>query len=180
MLCSDDPQVVDVARHLSTQAREPLPYYHHETVGYNYRLSNVLAGIGLAQLEVLPDRVRAKRDLFLYYRRELGDLPGLTFMPMAEYGEPTCWLSTLLVDPQRFGMDCESLRQALERENLEARRVWKPMHCQPTFAGCRYRGGAVAEQIFAQGISLPSGTAMDSQDRQRVVQAVRAAHELID
>ncbi len=179
MLCSDDQRVIDQARYLSTQAREPLPYYHHEVVGYNYRLSNVLAGIGLAQLDVLPERVRVKRELFDFYRRELDDLPGLTFMPVAKYGEPNCWLSTMLVEPVEFGMDCEALRQAMERENLEARRVWKPMHCQPTFVGCRYRGGAVAEQIFAQGISLPSGTAMDNADRQRVVRAIRAAHRAV-
>ncbi len=175
MLCSDDPQVIERARYLSTQAREPLPYYHHESIGYNYRLSNVLAGIGLAQLDVLSERVRVKRELFEYYQQELGELPGLTFMPKADYGEPNYWLSTMLVDSDKFGMDCESLRQALELENLEARRVWKPMHCQPIFAGCRYRGGRVSEQIFEQGISLPSGTAMDGNDRRRVVDAIRAA-----
>jgi pyridoxal phosphate-dependent aminotransferase EpsN len=98
-------------------------------------------------------------------------------MPVADYGEPNCWLATMLVDPDQFGMDCEALRQALERENLEARRVWKPMHRQPVFAGCRFRGGRVSDQIFAQGISLPSGTAMDDVDRRRVVNAVRAAHQ---
>jgi dTDP-4-amino-4,6-dideoxygalactose transaminase len=176
MLCSNDESVVEQARYLSTQSRQPLPYYHHTDIGYNYRMSNILAAVGLAQLEVLPQRVEAKRKLFAGYRAALADIPGLSFMPEADYGEPNCWLSTMLVDPQKFGATCEELRQAMEAENVEARRVWKPMHCQPVFAGCRVRGGAVSEQIFDQGISLPSGTAMTEDDCQRVVDVIRQTH----
>jgi pyridoxal phosphate-dependent aminotransferase EpsN len=97
-------------------------------------------------------------------------------MPIADFGEPNCWLSTLLVDPDEFGMDCEMLRQSLEAENLEARRVWKPMHRQPVYQNYRCRGGKVAEKIFEQGLSLPSGTAMSDEDLNRVITAVRSAH----
>ncbi len=177
MLCSNDPQLVEQARFFSTQAREPLPYYQHETYGYNYRMSNVLAAIGIAQLEVLDERVQARKDLFHYYRRELADLPGISFMPIAEFGEPNYWLSSFLVDPTAFGATCEDLRQALEAENIEARRVWQPLHRQPVFANCRCRGGAVADQIFAQGLCLPSGSAMTSADRRRVTDAVLSFHQ---
>lgn len=174
MLCSDDQQVVEQARFLSTQAREPVPYYEHKTHGYNYRLSNVLAAIGLAQLEVLDERVAIRRELFRYYQSQLADLPGVTFMPEADYGEPNYWLTSVLIDPDEFGASCEDARQAMEEHNIEARRVWKPMHQQPAFESCRCRGGTVAEKIFAQGLSLPSGTALSNDDKTRIVRAFRA------
>ncbi len=169
MFCSNDGKMADSIRYFSTQARQPETYYHHTDVGYNYRLSNLLAAVGIAQLEVLPDRVAAKRRLFDTYRTALADLPGLRWMPEASFGTPTCWLSTLLVDPDRFGVSCEELRVAMESQNIEARRVWQPMHRQPVFSGCRHRGGAVSERIFQQGISLPSGTSMTPGDVERVV-----------
>ena len=179
MLCSDDEQVVEQARFLSTQARDPAAYYEHSTIGYNYRMSNVLAAIGLAQLDVLPQRVAAKKELFEFFQTHLADLPGISFMPVAEFGQPNYWLTSILVEPDEFGMDCEQLRQLMESRNLEARRVWKPMHCQPVFAGCRSRGGKVAEEIFAKGLSLPSGTAMTEEDRMRIVDAIRTAHRSV-
>ncbi len=176
MLCSADAALIERARFLATQARDDAPYYEHSTHGYNYRLSNVLAAIGLAQLEVLDDRVARRKQIFERYQAELGELPGVTFMPIADYGTPNYWLTSLLIEPNLFGIDCETVRQRLERENIESRRVWKPMHLQPLFAGCRCRGGEISERIFALGLNLPSGSAMTTADQQRVIDAVRAAH----
>jgi len=172
MLCSDDEALIENARFLATQARDPLPYYEHSTYGYNYRLSNVLAAIGLGQLEVLDEWVRARRHNFAEYQSGLGGLPGISFAPKADYGEPNCWLTTILVDPEKFGASNEGIRAHLEKENIESRRVWKPMHQQPVFEGCRYRGGAVAEQIFATGLCLPSGSALTDADLARVIEAI--------
>jgi pyridoxal phosphate-dependent aminotransferase EpsN len=170
MLCSNDEQLIEHARFLSTQARQPgVPHYEHETYGYNYRMSNVLAAIGLAQLEALDDRVAIRHSIFDFYKSHLGDLPGVSFMPEAEFGEPNYWLTSLLIDPDQFGITCEDVRQTMEKSNIEARRVWKPMHQQPTFADCRSVGGAVSEKLFARGLSLPSGTAMTDGDKQRIV-----------
>lgn len=173
MICSDDGQLAENARFLATQARDPAPYYLHTQIGFNYRLSNVLAAVGLGQLEVLDQRVAARRRIRDYYAKHLGVLDGISMMPEASYGKSNCWITTILVDPERFGATCEDLRQVLESQNIEARRVWLPMHAQPAFSGCRYRGGEVADQIFRRGLCLPSGSAMTDEDLQRVVQAVR-------
>jgi pyridoxal phosphate-dependent aminotransferase EpsN len=173
MLASDDEQAIEHVRHLSTQAREPGPFYLHSEIGFNYRLSNVCAAIGLGQLEVLDERVARRKEINQFYRRHLGELPGISFMPIADYGEPNYWLTVIVVDPRQFGVDCEAVRLALEELNIESRRVWVPLHLQKAFAGCRYRGGKVAEQILAAGLCLPSGTAMSQRDLQRVVDCVR-------
>ncbi len=177
MLCSDDRDLIDRARFLSQQARDPAPHYEHSTVGYNYRMSNVLAAIGRGQLRALEDRVRRKREIFDGYRAALGDLPGVAFMPEAAYGRGTRWLTVALLDPGACGAKPEAVRLALEAENIEARPVWKPMHRQPVFAGCRLRGGAVADDLFARGLCLPSGTAMTDEDLARTVRVVRGAME---
>ncbi len=177
MLCSDDRDLIDRARFLSQQARDPAPHYEHSTVGYNYRMSNVLAAIGRGQLRALEDRVRRKREIFDGYRAALGDLPGFAFMPEAAYGRGTRWLTVALLDPGACGAKPEAVRLALEAENIEARPVWKPMHRQPVFAGCRIRGGAVADDLFARGLCLPSGTAMTDEDLARTVRVVRGAME---
>ena len=173
MLCSDDAALVEQARYLATQAREPVPHYEHHTHGYNYRLSNVLAAIGIAQLEVLDQRVAARRRIRESYREQLGGLPGISLMPEASYGESNAWLTTILVEPSEFGADSEALRQELERHNIESRRVWKPLHCQPAFTGTRCRGGSVAEWIFARGLNLPSGSALTDTDIDRICGIVR-------
>jgi pyridoxal phosphate-dependent aminotransferase EpsN len=172
MLVSEDKSLVDHAVKLATQARDPAPHYEHSEVGYNYRLSNVLAGIGRGQLRVLEDRVRARRRNFDYYARHLGTLPGIRFMPEAPWGRHTRWLTTLTIDPAQFGVDRETLRVALERENIEARPVWKPMHLQPVFRGCQCVGGAVAEELFDKGLCLPSGSNLTEQDLERVVSII--------
>ena len=176
MLVSDDKALVDHAVKLATQARDPAPHYEHSEVGYNYRLSNVLAGIGRGQLRVLEDRVAARRRNFDYYARRLGKLPGLEFMPEAPWGRHTRWLTTLTIDPREFGVDREAVRVALERENIEARPVWKPMHLQPVFRGCEAVGGAVAEGLFERGLCLPSGSNLTEHDLDRVAGIVERVH----
>jgi dTDP-4-amino-4,6-dideoxygalactose transaminase len=173
MLVSDDHELVRQAKFLATQARDHEEYYQHSQMGYNYRLSNVLAALGRSQLRVLDDRVTARRRTFARYQSLLGDLPGLTFMPEASFGRASRWLVCVLFDPAVFGMDHESVRMALNEENIESRSVWKPMHMQPLFAGCECVGGKVAEQLFAQGLCLPSGSNLPDMDLERVVAVLR-------
>ncbi|OGP59721.1 MAG: pyridoxal phosphate-dependent aminotransferase [Deltaproteobacteria bacterium RBG_13_61_14] len=174
MLVSDEGDLIARARFLATQARDPAPHYEHSVIGYNYRLSNVLAGIGRGQLGVLDQRVEEKRRIFDFYRQAFQEEPGIEFMPEASYGRSTRWLTCILVDPEKFGADREDVRVHLDRNNIEARPLWKPMHLQPVFAGCRCRGGAVAEDLFARGLCLPSGTNLTREDLARVAQAVLA------
>lgn len=175
MLTTNDTRLADHARFLATQARDPAPYYLHSQVGYNYRLSNISAAIGLGQLDVLDERVAARRRHFSYYQQHLSELPGVAFMPQAHYGQSNCWLTAVQIDPKVFGADCEQVRQQMEAANIEARRIWKPLHTQPVFVGCRYRGGRVAEDIFDTALCLPSGSAMTEDDLQRVIAVMRAA-----
>jgi pyridoxal phosphate-dependent aminotransferase EpsN len=174
MLVSDDDTLIAHALKLSTQAREPAPHYEHTEIGYNYRMSNILAAIGRGQLSVLEDRVQARRRNFEFYKRELGEIPGLEFAPEAPWGRHTRWLTTLTIDPGAFGADREAVRLALERQNIEARPVWKPMHQQPVFAGCEAIGGDVAADLFARGLCLPSGSNLADADLERVCAGVRA------
>lgn len=174
-LCSNDTVLIENARSLATQARDPVPHYEHSQIGFNYRLSNVLAAVGLAQLEVLDQRVEAKTNILNFYRQRLGCLPGITFMPEPHFVTPNCWLSTIQIDEQLFGINCEALRLRLEKENIESRRVWKPLHQQPAFHGCRVRGGAVADELFSTGLSLPSGSAMTPEDLERVATTVESS-----
>ncbi len=173
MLASHDERLIAHARKLSQQAREPAPHYEHAEIGYNYRLSNILAAIGRGQLRVLDERVAAKRRIFDQYRQLLGDLPGITFMPESPHGRCNRWLTVILIDPAEFGATPEQVRLALEAENIEARPIWKPMHLQPVFQGCRIRGGAVSEHLFRTGLCLPSGTAMVDSDLERVAGIIR-------
>lgn len=176
MLVSDDAEFITHARKLATQARDPAPHYQHSEIGYNYRLSNVLAGIGRAQLQALEDRVQARRQNCAFYQQTLGDLPGISFMPEAPWGRHTRWLTVIMVDPDVFGNDRESIRLALEAANIEARPVWKPMHLQPVFAHCEAIGGSVAEEFFTYGLCLPSGSSLTDGDRSRIAEVVRSLH----
>ncbi len=173
MLVSGDADLVARARFLATQARDPAPHYQHSVLGFNYRLSNVLAAIGRGQLRVLPERIAARRRNFEYYREVLGGLPGVSFMPHAPYGRPNYWLTCITIRPEEFGATREDVRRALEAENIEARPVWKPLHLQPVFAGCRVRGGAVAEAVFESGLCLPSGSSLTLEDLQRICGMIR-------
>lgn len=177
MLVSRDHELVERARNLSAQARDPAPHYQHSAIGYNYRLSNLLAAVGRVQLRVLDERVAARRRIFSYYQRALGKLPGLDFMPESAWGMHNRWLSTLTVRPDVFGADAEGIRTALERANIEARPVWKPLHQQPVFRDCERFGGEVAEDLFARGLCLPSGSALGTHELERVVTAIRKVHE---
>ncbi len=174
MLVSADAALIEHARKLAQQARDPAPHYEHSEIGYNYRLSNVLAAIGRGQLQVLAERVRRRREICEAYRQALGDLPGVAFMPEAPWGRATRWLTVITVDPAQFGATREQIRLALEKENIESRPLWKPMHLQPVFRDCEAVGGAVAEDLFGQGLCLPSGSSMTREDQGRVVAAVRA------
>lgn len=173
MLVSADAALVAKARFLATQARDAAPHYQHSEVGFNYRLSNVLAGIGRGQLRVLADRVNARRANTAFYQKALGDLPGLAFMPEAPWGRCTRWLTCITIDPAAAGTDREKVRLALADEAIEARPVWKPMHLQPVFAGAPVHGGAVAEDLFDRGLCLPSGSNLTATDLERVVAVVR-------
>jgi len=173
-LTSADEKLIQRARYLSTQAREPVVHYEHKEVGYNYRMSNILAAIGRAQLSVLADRVARRRQIFQQYVDGLGDLPGISFMPEASYGRHSRWLSVILIDAAQFGADYEAVRLALEGHNIESRPVWKPMHRQPVFSGARTIGGAVADSFYARGLCLPSGTGMSQSDQDRVIAIVRS------
>jgi dTDP-4-amino-4,6-dideoxygalactose transaminase len=173
MLASDDKALIDQARFLSQQARDPAPHYEHSELGYNYRMSNILAAIGRGQLKVLDERVKRKRKIFRTYSEMLSDLPGIEFMPEAPYGECTRWLTVILITPEEFGADRETVRLALEVENIESRPLWKPMHMQPVFKGCRVRGGSVSEDLFNRGLCLPSGTAMTETDLERIIAVIR-------
>jgi pyridoxal phosphate-dependent aminotransferase EpsN len=172
-LVSHDGEAIRKARFLATQARDPAPHYEHSTVGYNYRLSNILAAIGRGQLAVLEHRVAARRRNFAAYAEALSDLPGLEFMPEAAYGTSTRWLTCLTIDPEAFGADREVVRLALEADDIEARPVWKPMHAQPLFAGCRFRGNGVGSRLFERGLCLPSGSDLTDSERGRVIAIVR-------
>jgi dTDP-4-amino-4,6-dideoxygalactose transaminase len=173
MFASDDQALTERARFLSQQARDSAPHYEHSEIGYNYRMSNILAAIGRGQLRVLEERIARKREVFDLYKEALDDFPGLEFMPEAPYGKCTRWLSVVLITPEEFGTDREAVRVALENENIESRPLWKPMHMQPVFKGHKTVGGAVSEDLFKRGLCLPSGTQMSDADLGRVVEVIR-------
>ncbi|MBK8047812.1 MAG: DegT/DnrJ/EryC1/StrS family aminotransferase [Anaerolineales bacterium] len=173
MLVSADAQLIAHARKLATQARDPAPHYQHSEVGYNYRLSNVLAAIGRGQIRVLEERVATRRHHFETYHRALHALPGVDFMPEAAFGRSSRWLTVVTFDPKESGVDRELVRLALEAKNIESRPVWKPMHLQPVFATCECAGGSVGEHLFEHGLCLPSGSNMTQQDLHRVVDTIR-------
>ena len=173
-LASAHEKLIERARYLSTQAREPVVHYEHQEVGYNYRLSNILAAIGRAQLSVLADRVARRREIFQRYVEGLGELPGISFMPEAPYGRHSRWLSVIRINGAQFGADFETVRLALESQNIESRPVWKPMHLQPVFTSARTIGRAVADSLYARGLCLPSGSNMSQSDQDRVIEIVRS------
>lgn len=172
MLVSDDDQLIAKAKFLATQARDPAPHYQHSEIGYNYRLSNVLAGIGRGQLQVLKDRVAARRRNFQIYHQALNNIPGIEFMPEAKFGISTRWLTCLTIDPDKFGVDREYIRLKLAAQQIETRPVWKPLHIQPVFADYECIRGEVAEDLFARGLCLPSGSNLTDQDLERVINAI--------
>ncbi|MEI4801776.1 DegT/DnrJ/EryC1/StrS family aminotransferase [Bacillus sp. NPDC077411] len=177
MLVSDDVEALKKARFFATQARDVAPHYQHSEMGYNYRMSNILAGIGRAQLEVLEDRVKARRLIFARYYQELSSIPGFYFMPELENTQSNRWLTALTIDEKETGISIQSLLEALAEENIEARPVWKPLHMQPLFEGMKYYSHSendhVAEQLFKTGICLPSSSNMTEIEQQRVIQCIK-------
>ena len=174
LVCPSVPWAEKV-RFWSQQARDPGPAYQHSELGYNYRMSNVLAGIGRGQLKVLGLRVRQRREIAFRYHRAFADLAGISLMPQAPYGLHTNWLSCFLIEEKRLGCTRDELIQALARANIESRPVWKPMHLQPLYAGCETFGGSVAEALFRRGICLPSSSSLTLEEQLRVVNTVREA-----
>ncbi len=172
ILASDDADLIEYARFLSTQAKEDEPHFEHREIGYNYRMSNLVAAVGLGQLEVLKDRVKRKREIFEFYAAAFAGVEGIELMPEADYGVCNRWLTVALFDSDVFGCNREAVRLKLESENIESRPLWKPMHQQPVFEGRRVVGGKVAEALFETGLCLPSGTAMSDSDLHRVVKTI--------
>ncbi|MDR0653267.1 MAG: DegT/DnrJ/EryC1/StrS family aminotransferase [Synergistaceae bacterium] len=176
MLLSDDAEAMERARFLSAQARDPAPWYQHSELGYNFRMSNILAGIGRAQLKLLPQRVEARRAIFRKYYEALSETPGIAFMPEPAWSQSNRWLTVMTVDPKKTGVTNLEIMKALEAANVESRPVWKPMHLQPVFAGAKYyghEGRDVSGELFANGLCLPSGSNMTDDDVSLVIGAIR-------
>jgi pyridoxal phosphate-dependent aminotransferase EpsN len=175
MLVSSNQEWIDKARYWSTQARSPGIAYEHSEIGYNYRLSNLLAGVGRGQLEVLPLRVKQRRAIASRYREAFSDVRGITSMPQASYGVHTNWLSCFLIDQEVFGYSRDDLIRVLDAAGVESRPVWKPMHLQNLYQGCAHYGGTVAEELFHKGICLPSSSSLTVEEQTYVVNAIREA-----
>lgn len=177
MLVSDDEELVKRAKHLSTQAKEPFPYYHHVEVGYNYRMSNILAGIGRGQLKVLDDRVKARRKVFQRYVNLLSDVESIAWMPEKDYGTATRWLTTATIDPEISHVNSKDVIQELNNSGIEARHVWKPMHMQPIFKENLYyphsEHESISDRLFKQGICLPSSSHLSMNQQERVANALK-------
>lgn len=170
MLVSNDEKRIDKVKFWATQSRDPARHYQHSELGYNYRMSNIAAGIGRGQLKVLDQRVSKKRYIFEFYKKELSGLGGIRFMPINDWNEPNCWLSCMLLEGSKNPV---SVMEALERENIESRPVWKPMHMQPFFMKYDFVGSGMSELIFERGICLPSDTKMTDEDLTRICAAVK-------
>jgi dTDP-4-amino-4,6-dideoxygalactose transaminase len=175
MLVSSHADLINRTRHLATQAREPAAHYEHKDVGYNYRMSNLLAAGGRGQLAGLREKVERRRVINGRYREALGGIEGLTFMPEADYGRSNCWLTCIQVDAAAVGVSREDIRLHLESLNIEARPVWKPMHLQPAFRASPCVGGAVAADLFGNGLCLPSGSSLSDADLERVIDGLFAS-----
>lgn len=170
MLVSDHVDKIAKVKFWATQSREPARHYQHSELGYNYRMSNVLAGIGRGQLKVLDKRIARKKEIFEYYKRELSQLEGVTMMPVNEWNEPNFWLSCMTLTGKVKSLD---IIEALEGENIESRPIWKPMHLQPFYSGYDFIGEGVADQIFATGVCLPSDTKMTEEDLAKVTMIIK-------
>lgn len=177
MIVSDDQEMIAKCRFWATQSRDPAPHYQHSEVGFNYRMSNILAAVGRAQLKVLDDRVEKRRSIFRRYEEALSGIPGISFMPEADFGRANRWLTVMLLDPEA-GVAPADIVKALADENIESRPVWKPMHLQPVFKRNDYfphgENESVSDDLFARGICLPSGTNMAQDGQERVIEIIRS------
>ncbi|NOX89199.1 MAG: pyridoxal phosphate-dependent aminotransferase, partial [Calditrichaeota bacterium] len=168
MLLSDEKDLIDRARFLATQARDDAPHYEHSEIGFNYRMSNILAAIGRGQLKVLNERIRRKRQIHEYYLSRLGQIPGICFQPELPETFSNRWLTAITVDPEITGVDREAIRTELEKHQIESRPLWKPMHLQPVYQSAPAYVNGVSEKLFRFGLCLPSGTALSNSDLDRI------------
>ena len=168
-------EAADRVTFYATQAREQAPHYQHEKIGYNYRLSNICAGIGRGQMQVLDEHIARRRTIHSLYSQGLGSISGIEVQqnPSTQFNS-NFWLTTILIDPKQTGFDREQLRLRLEEGNIESRPLWKPMHLQPVFASCPYYGGSVSEELFERGLCLPSGSALSDDDIARVIEVIKS------
>ncbi len=174
ILVAQDELMVEKARYWATQARDPGADYRHSELGYNYRMSNIVAAIARGQMKVLEERVEQRRAVAFHYREAFAELPGIELMPQAEYGKHTNWLSCFLVDEERFGATRDTIVSTLDAANIEARPVWKPMHTQKLYRDAEVVGGAVAEELNRRGICLPSSSSLSEEEQAFVIERVRA------
>ena len=178
-LISNEKSLIDRSRFLSTQARDDAPHYQHTVIGYNYRMSNIVAGIGRGQMEVLEERIAQRRLNFCYYKKKLSGLDGISFLeePNDDFYS-NYWLSCILIDPAKTaGISREALRMEMERENIDSRPLWKPMHLQPVFKDAPFYGNGTSEKLFNDGLCLPSGSNLSSNDLDRVISVVKMTLE---
>lgn len=179
MLVSEDEQLISHSRFLATQARDAAKHYQHSVVGYNYRMSNIVAGIGRGQLKVLDERITQKREIFNRYEKAFSSVEGIMMMPELEGTFSNRWLSTMTINPEKIKITPYELIDVLDAANIEARPVWKPLHIQPLFANCEFyphsKEKAVSEELFANGICLPSDTKMTIEEQQRVIDVILSA-----
>jgi dTDP-4-amino-4,6-dideoxygalactose transaminase len=173
LVCSTKEEA-DFTKYLATQARDNAPHYQHSKVGYNYRLSNICAGIGRGQMMVLQQHVEVRRNINLKYRQLLAGIPGISFQsnPSSDF-DSNMWLTCILVDPTEAGFTREELRLAMEQENIETRPLWKPMHLQPVFKDCPYYGNNVSEDLFDKGLCLPSSPILSQEDLERIIDVIK-------
>jgi dTDP-4-amino-4,6-dideoxygalactose transaminase len=172
-LVSENKEWIAKAKFLATQARDAAPHYEHTHIGYNYRLSNISAGIGRGQLRVLDERVRQRREVFNFYKKELASIKGIEFQSEFEGAFANRWLTTILIDPAKAGFDREKLRLTLEKENIESRPLWKPMHMQPIFKEYPSYTSGVSEKLFETGLCLPSGSNLTAQQLADIVGIIK-------
>jgi len=180
MLVSNDEKFVEQARFLSTQAREPKIHYEHKELGYNYRMSNLLAAVGRGQLAVLDERVRSKREIFSTYKSALEHIEGFKFMPEASYGISNRWLTTLTINEDAAGFNRDEVIKKLEKENIESRPVWKPMHLQPLYKDFQYfvsEKGDISQMLFNNGLCLPSGTSLSINDQEKIIDIILSINQ---
>ena len=178
MLVSYNVEALEKALFWATQARDKAPWYQHSEMGYNYRMSNIIAAIGRGQLQVLEERVKARREIFARYQEALGNLPGVGFLPEASYGKCNRWLTVMTLDRDYTLLNPMQVINALEAENIESRPVWKPMHMQPLFSHNMYftheEEGSVSDRLFSRGVCLPSGSSLTEQEQNRVIEVVKS------
>lgn len=178
MLVSDDLAALEKARFWATQARDPAVHYQHSEVGYNYRLSNLLAGVGRAQLKVLEERIQARRRVYDTYQESFKGLEGIALMPEPPWSRSTRWLTVMTVEPNLCPVTAERIIDALSRENIEARPVWKPMHLQPLFKNCSYfphsDRESIADLLFRTGVCLPSGSNLSVSEQQSIINIIKS------